>query len=87
VGQFGFGWGDYFEHQIGTKSSGIITDSGANGFIGAVRNAGADAGTGLHSHLMALADQLLDGFGSRGNARLTGMGFERNTDVHFNSPA
>jgi hypothetical protein len=36
---------------------------------------------------MALADQLLDGFGSCGNARLTSMGFERNTDVHFNSPA
>jgi hypothetical protein len=36
---------------------------------------------------MALADQLLEGFGSRGNPRLASMGFEWNTDVHVKSPA
>ncbi|MOA13059.1 hypothetical protein D3C78_1330910 [compost metagenome] len=52
-----------------------------------VGQAGIHASTALYSHLMALADQLLDGFGSSGYPRLAGMGLERNTDVHFNSPA
>jgi hypothetical protein len=36
---------------------------------------------------MTLADQLLDGFRSCGNPRFTGLGFERNTNVHVKSPA
>jgi hypothetical protein len=36
---------------------------------------------------MALADQLLDGFRGGSHPRFTGLGFERNTNVHVKSPA
>ena len=81
------GRGDHFQHQVGTEGGGIVADGRARGFEGAVRDASADAGTALHRHLVALAHQLLDGLGCRGNPRLPSVGFERNTDVHFKSPA
>ncbi|MNE92150.1 hypothetical protein D3C80_1898480 [compost metagenome] len=61
----------------------MVTDGCTHRKIGTVRDAGADASTGLDDNPMALADQLLDGFGRRGNPRLAGMGLERNTDVHL----
>ncbi|MNF78113.1 hypothetical protein D3C84_602820 [compost metagenome] len=87
VGQFAVGRGDHFQHQVGAEGGRVIADGRARGFEGAVRDAGADAGTALHRHLVALAHQLLDGLGCRGNPRLPSVGFERNTDVHFKSPA
>ena len=80
--QFGVVRGHDLEHQIGTKHGSGIANIGADDFINVVGQAGFHAGTALHSHLMALGNQLLDGFGSCGNARLPGVGLERNTDVH-----
>ena len=86
MGQFGVGRGDHLKHLIGSEGDGIAADVRANCLAGAVGNADADAGTALHSHLMALADQLLDGFWRGGCPRLADMGFERNTDVHLKPP-
>ncbi|MNN16626.1 hypothetical protein D3C81_1297720 [compost metagenome] len=85
--QLALGRGNHFQHQVGAEGSSVVADGGANGLIGTVRDAGADAGPALHRHLVALAHQLLDGFGRRGNPRLASLAFERNTDVHFKSPA
>jgi len=56
-------------------------------FIGTVDDAGFNARPALYSDLMALADQLLDGFRGGSHPRFTGLGFERNTNVHVKSPA
>ncbi|MCY1533319.1 hypothetical protein D9M68_686410 [compost metagenome] len=87
VVQFAIGRRHDFQHQVGAEGSGVVANGGASRDEGVIRDAGADAGPALHRHLMALAHQLLDGLGCRGNPRLPGVGFERNTDVHFKSPA
>ena len=82
LGQLGGAGRDHLQHQVGAEGLGGAADRRAGGFIGTVRLAGADAGAALDDHLVALADQLLDGFRGGGNPRLTGMGLEGDTDLH-----
>jgi hypothetical protein len=87
MAQLSIARGHDLEHQVGSEGGGVAADGGTYGSVGAVRNACANAGTGLHRDLMALANQFLDGFWRGGYPRFAGMGFERNTDVHVKSPA
>ncbi|MNY48130.1 hypothetical protein D3C86_1834390 [compost metagenome] len=87
MSEFGVARGQHFQHQIGTEGGGSAADGRADCGEGTVGNAGADASSALHRDLVALADQLLDGFGRGGYPRFAGMGFERNTNVHVKSPA
>ena len=60
-------------------------DSGAGGGIVRIEDAGLDAGARLDGDLGAKADHLLDGFGSRGHARLARIGFGSNRNLHESS--
>ncbi|MNS55890.1 hypothetical protein D3C72_887360 [compost metagenome] len=79
--------GDHLQNQLCSKRIIGAANGCACRFIGTVDNAGINAGAALYSDLMTLADQLLDGFRGCSNPCFTGLGFERNTNVHVKSPA
>ncbi|MOA10229.1 hypothetical protein D3C78_1301110 [compost metagenome] len=85
--QFAVAGRDHLQNQLCTKRIVGAANACACRFIGTVDNAGINAGAALYSDLMALADQLLDGFRGCSNPCFTGLGFERNTNVHVKSPA
>ena len=74
----------HLEHDIGAGQR-IAGDSGAGRGIVGVENAGLDACTRFDGNLGAKADHFLDGFGSRGHARLAQIGFGNNRDFHQSS--
>ncbi|MNF96609.1 hypothetical protein D3C84_794040 [compost metagenome] len=86
-GQFGVAGGDHLQNQLRAKCIVGAANHRTCRFISTVHNAGIDAGAALHSDCMTLADQLLDGFRGCSNPCFTGLGFERNTNVHVKSPA
>ena len=86
----------FSNRKIGTLSVSPIAMGGAHWSLWADHddelstkafNAGIDAGTALHSDLMTLANQFLDGFGGGSDTCLARLRFERNTNVHVKSPA
>ena len=74
----------HLEHHIGAAER-VAGDSRAGGGIVGIEDAGLDAGARFDGHFGAKADHLLDGFGSRGHARLTRIGFGSNRDFHQSS--
>ncbi|MNM52627.1 hypothetical protein D3C81_637110 [compost metagenome] len=78
---------DHFQNQLGTKRIAGAANACTCRFISTVDNTGINAGAALNSDLMTLADQLLNGFRGCSNPCFTGLGFERNTNVHVKSPA
>ncbi|VVO41605.1 hypothetical protein PS704_05918 [Pseudomonas fluorescens] len=85
--EFAVAGGDHLENQLGTQRIVGAANGCACRFISTVDNAGINASAALHSDLMTLADQLLDGFRGCSNPCFTRLGFERNTNVHVKSPA
>ncbi|MNT37805.1 hypothetical protein D3C72_1739610 [compost metagenome] len=55
---------------------------GAGSDVGVIRDAGSQAGTGLHDDLVAQGDEFLHRFRRGGHAGLAGVGFAGNTYVH-----
>ncbi len=74
----------HLEHDIGAAHR-IGGHGGAGGGIVRIEDAGFDPGARLDRDFGAKPDHFLDGFGSRGYARLARIGFGSNRNLHKSS--